>query len=232
MDKLKYICRDTAGTLSENKCYPESIRKELKQWQPEITDNLLLQVQEICKFLTKLRSDAEKFYSLFFLLKQYRNLQYIFLIYQRFQPYFATKLANATLHHCITSAKEQPEAEAVFSKTSKHVSEREIAGLQYLGEYVFSSLYKKLKNSSSWKSDQCQQPLSILKAAKLDKIDASQQLINSVNRGGLWFISTAAQNIFVNAKQHFTKATEEQTSLRSILRDAIIVECLKDVDIV
>ena len=66
MDKLKYICRDTAGTLSENKCYPESIRKELKQWQPEITENLLLQVQEICKFLTKLRPDAEKFYSLFF----------------------------------------------------------------------------------------------------------------------------------------------------------------------
>ena len=49
---------------------------------------------------------------------------------------FATKLANATLHHCITSAKVQPEAEAVSSKTSKHFSEREIAGLQYLGGYV------------------------------------------------------------------------------------------------
>ena len=144
----------------------------------------------------------------------------------------ATKLANATLHHCITSAKVQPEAEAVSSKTSKHFSEREIAGLQYLGGYVFSSLYKKLRNSSSWKSDQCQQSLSILKAAKLDKIDTSQQLTNSVNRGGLWFISTAAQNIFVNTEQHFRKATEEETILRSISRDAIIVECQKDVDIV
>ena len=66
IDKLKYICRDTAGTLSENKCYPENIRKELKQWQPEITENLLLQVQEICKLLTELRPDAEKFYSLLF----------------------------------------------------------------------------------------------------------------------------------------------------------------------
>ena len=145
---------------------------------------------------------------------------------------FATKLANATLHHCIISAKVQPEAEAVSFKTRKHFSEREMAGLQYLGGYVFSSLYEKLRNSSSWKSDQCQQSLSILKAAKLDKIDASQQLINSVNRGGLWFISTAAQNIFVNTEQHFRKATEEETVLRSISRDAIIVKCLKDVDIV
>ena len=71
-----------------------------------------------------------------------------------------------------------------------------------------------------------------MKAAKLDKIDASQQLINSVNRGGLWFISTAAQNIFVKTEQHFRKATEEETILRSISRDAIIVKCLKDVDII
>ena len=66
MDKLKYICRDTVGTLPESKCYPESIRRELKQLEPEITENLLLQVQEICKFFTKLRPDAEKFYSLLF----------------------------------------------------------------------------------------------------------------------------------------------------------------------
>ena len=232
MDKLKYICRDTAGTLSENKCYPESIRKELKQWQPEITENLLLQVQEICKFFTKLRPDAEKFYSLFFAKVVQKSAVYFPDLQPKVSTLFATKLANATLHHCITSAKVQPEAEAVSSKTSKHFSEREIAGLQYLGGYVFSSLYKKLRNSSSWKSDQCQQSLSILKAAKLDKIDASQQLINSVNRGGLWFISTAAQNIFVKTEQHFRKATEEETILRSISRDAIIVKCLKDVDII
>ena len=136
------------------------------------------------------------------------------------------------MHHCITSAKEQPGAEAVSSKTSKHISEREIAGLKYLGGYVFSSLYKTLRNSSSWKSDQCQQSLSILKAAKLDRIDAIQQLINSVNRGRLWFISTAAQNIFIKTEQHFRKAAEEETILESISRDAAIVKCLKDVDIV
>ena len=107
-----------------------------------------------------------------------------------------------------------------------------MAGLQYLGGYVFSSLYKKLRNSSCWKRDQCQQSLSILKAAKLDKIDANQQLINSVNRGGLWFISTAAQNICVKTEQHFRNATKGETILRSISRDAIIVKCLKDVVIV
>ena len=227
MDKLKYICRDTAGTLSENKCYPESIRKESKQWQPEIKENLLP-----CKFLTKLGPVAEKFYSLFFAKVVQKSAAYFPDLQPKVSTLFATKLANATLHHCITSAKVQPEAEAVSSKTSKYFSEKEIAGLQYLGGYVFSSLYKKLRNSSSWKSDQCQQSLSILKAAKLDKIDASQQLINSVNRGGLWFISTAAQNIFVKTEQHFRKATEEETILRSISRDAIIVKCLKDVDII
>ena len=140
MDKLKYICRDTAGTLSENKCYPESIRKELKQWQPEITENLLLQVQEICTFLTKLRPDAEKFYSLFFAKIVQKSAVYFPDLQPKDSTLLATKLANATLHHCITSAKVQPEAEAVSSKTSKQVSEREIAGLQYLGGYVFSSL--------------------------------------------------------------------------------------------
>ena len=71
-----------------------------------------------------------------------------------------------------------------------------------------------------------------MKAAKLNKTDASQQLINIVNRGGLWFISTAVQNKLVNTEQHFRKATEEGTILKSISKDAIIVKCLKDVDIV
>ena len=42
------------------------------------------------------------------------------------------------------------------------VTEKEIHGLQYLGGYVLHNLYRKLKNSKHWKSEDHQQDISIL----------------------------------------------------------------------
>lgn len=46
--------------------------------------------------------------------------------------------------------------------------------------------------------------MAILKAGKLDCIDDSKQnLISSLNRGGLWSITEPAQKIFVMAEHYF-----------------------------
>ena len=79
-----------------------------------MTESLLLQVQESCKFLTKLRPDAKKFYSLFFAKIVQKSAVYFPDLRPKVSTLFATKLANATLHHCVTSAKEQPEAVTIF----------------------------------------------------------------------------------------------------------------------
>ena len=45
------------------------------------------------------------------------------------------------------------------------------------------------------------------KAGKLETSDRSQELIASVNHGGLWFITEPVQKIFLKAEQHFRQLT-------------------------
>ena len=78
-----------------------------------------------------------------------------------------------------------------------------MAGLQYLGGYIFRNLHQKIRGSSKWKTISCQQSLSILEAAKLDEVSRSQDLVSCLNRGGLWSICTAAENVFVKSRSLF-----------------------------
>ena len=69
---------------------------------------------------------------------------------------------------------------------SKQISmtEKERFGLQYLGGYVFHSLYKKLRNSiqKEWQSQYNTSCMAILRAGKCET-DDSQILVHVKNRG-------------------------------------------------
>lgn len=60
---------------------------------------------------------------------------------------------------------------------NKKLSDRELAGLQYLGGYIFSTLHKKIRSSKHWKTEKLQKSLSLLEAAKLPDVDKTQNLV-------------------------------------------------------
>ena len=93
-------------------------------------------------------------------------------------------------------------------------------------------MYKKVRNSSKWNTEECQQSLVILKAAKVETVTNSQKLVASIDKGGLWTVSTAAQNLFSRIEHYLRKATKKKPESRAIDRSSIVLTCSKDVDII
>ena len=91
------------------------------------------------------------------------------------------------------------------------LSDKEKAGMQYLGGYVLHNLHKKHGQTNSVES---QQAMAILKAGKLESItDSSQKLVSALNRGGFWSITQPAQQIFLKTEcyfRHFTSKPDLQ----------------------
>ena len=100
---------------------------------------------------------------------------------------FATMVADFILSYCkgikSSSDNKPPSAQTVLS-------EKQQAGLQYVGGYV---LHKKYARNNKTEN---QQAMAILKAGKLEHGCESQKLVSSLSRGGLWNITKYAQNIF------------------------------------
>ena len=117
----------------------------------------------------------------------------------------ATKVADYILSYCKgikSSDKNPPSAQKVLS-------EKEQAGLQYVGGYVLHNLHKKYARKNTTEN---QQALAILRAGKLGHGYESQKLVSSLNRGGLWNITKYAQNIFLKTECH----CRQLTSVRSL----------------
>ena len=73
-----------------------------------------------------------------------------------------------------------------------------------MGGYVLHKLHTKHFFRNSVES---QKAMAILKAGKLETSNRSQELIASVNRGGLWSITEPVQKIFLKAEQQFRQLT-------------------------
>ena len=87
----------------------------------------------------------------------------------------ATRLANSLMTFLKKPASIVGiEKENLKQSSSNTLSLREMAGLQYLGGYVFRNLHHKIQGSSKWKTTSCQQSLPILGAAKLEEVTKSQ----------------------------------------------------------
>jgi len=86
------------------------------------------------------------------------------------------------------------------------LSERQKAGLQFLGGYVLQNLHKKHARKNSPES---QQAMAILKAGKLEDSCDSQKLVTCLNRGGLWHITKQAENIFLKTEHYFRQLTSK-----------------------
>ena len=189
--------------LTENRAFPKNVREELRDYNftgiSEETEELL-NLQNVFKCLAKKR-DGEKFYSMFYSTVPLRSTSYFVGLSRNAATLLSTKLAD----HMLSYSKKQGCTNS--STSGAKLTEKEMAGLQYIGGYVLSKLHHKLAQSKSGVSPESQQSMSILKAGREESIDASQKLVTCLSHGGLWGITKAAEKIFLQAEKHFRSST-------------------------
>jgi len=198
------LINEAKQRLTENRAFPKKyVREELRDYNftgiSEETEELL-NLQNVFKCLAKKR-DGEKFYSMFYSTVPLRSTSYFVGLSRNAATLLSTKLAD----HMLSYSKKQGCTNS--STSGAKLTEKEMAGLQYIGGYVLSKLHHKLAQSKSGVSPESQQSMSILKAGREESIDASQKLVTCLSRGGLWGITKAAEKIFLQAEKHFRSST-------------------------
>ena len=92
-------------------------------------------------------------------------------------------------------------------------------------------MLQKIHNRHRTKaSHESQQAQAILKARKSDTNDSTQKLVESVTRGGLWFISEPSQIIFLKTEQYFRRSTSTP-GLTKVDIAGIAQESISDCDV-
>ena len=195
---LAEIVDRAVRNVKERKVFAENLRNELGNYSyqqlPE-DSNEFSAVKAIYEGYTR-NGDAEKFYGKYYATVAAKSTQFFSGISRNAATLLASKVADCLLAY----SKQQKHS----TKSSHHIkavlSDKEKAGMQYLGGYVLHNLHKKHGRANSVES---QQAMAILKAGKLESMtDSSQKLVSALNRGGLWSITQPAQQIFLKAECH------------------------------
>ena len=196
---LSEVVASAIRKIIEAKVFTESLRDELSKYsfkQPEEGSFEFSSIKSMYDGLLK-NGDLEKFYQKYYATVPVKSTQFFTGLSRNAATLLSTKVADCLIAYCKRSKISGENS----NPATTVLSERERAGLQYLGGYVLHNLYKKHARTGTVES---QQAMAILKAGKLDCINYSKQkLISSLNRGGLWSITEPAQNIFVIAEHYF-----------------------------
>lgn len=204
---LAEVVASAIKKINEAEVFTESLRNELSKYsfqQPEEESFEFSSIKSMYDGFLK-NGDLEKFYQKYYATVPVKSTQFFTGLSRNAATLLSTKVAD-----CLIAYRKRSKNSGNNTPTTTVLSERERAGLQYLGGYVLHNLYKKHARTGIVES---QQAMAILKAGKLDCInDSKQKLISSLNRGGLWSITEPAQKIFVMAEHYFRQLTPKVAS--------------------
>ena len=118
----------------------------------------------------------------------------------------ATLLSTKLADHMLSYSKKQEFTNS--SASSAKLTEKEMAGLQYIGGYVLNKLHHKHAQSKSSKLPESQQAMSILKAGREETVDASQRLVSLTlsdcpNMVTMSLLSSWSTSMLLNCSLHF-----------------------------
>ena len=198
---LAKMVEEVKRRLVNNKVFSKDIREELSAYQfTNLSEDSMefAELQKIFKQLMK-KKDQEKFYTLFYSTVPLNSTNYFTGLSRNAATLLSTKVADIML---------------VYSKEKSFVpvkdfeiklSDKEMAGLQYVGGYVLHKLYNKHTKSKLCESTASQQVIAVLKAGKEQEhiMTENHKLTSSLNRGGLWGITRPAQTIFIRTEKYF-----------------------------
>ena len=217
---LNELVNNTVFKLKENKAHSEMLRQELSSYLFESPDeDRYNQLRDIFEGYTK-NGSVEKFYGKYYATVAVNSVTFFRGLTQNAATLLAVKVADSLLAYC-NKVRSPSESSKELNTV---LSDRDKSCIQYLGGYVLHNLHNKHRTKTSSES---QQAMAILKAGKSETSDLSQNLISSVTRGGLWFITQPAQKIFCQTEYFFREATS-QVGLQKIDFPSIISKSISD----
>lgn len=199
---LAEIVNNALKNISEREVFAADLRNELKQYEYEEPGGETQEFTVIKKLFEDYfkTGNAEKFYGNYYAQVPLKSTIFFKGLSRNAATLLATKVADFILSFCkgIKSSDKNPPSVQTM------LSEKEQAGLQYVGGYVLHNLHKKYARKNTTES---QQAMAILRAGKLEHGYENQKLVSSLNRGGLWNITKYAQSIFLKTECHFRQLT-------------------------
>ena len=172
-------------TRITGRVFANTLREEVKSYQCNINEESteFAEIQRLYEGFIK-KGNAEKFYAKYYSEIALNSTKYFEGLSRNAATLLSTKLADQLLNHPKESLLPNS---ANYSDVQRSFSDKEVARLQYLGDYVLQNLHKKHRTSRNCKSSESQQAMSLLSACKEDDQNArnSQRLIACLNRGGL-----------------------------------------------
>ncbi|XP_068752874.1 uncharacterized protein [Montipora capricornis] len=231
-DILIGIVNDTKIRITGREVFANTLREEIKSYQFNINEESteFAEIQRLYHGFIK-KGNAEKFYAKYYSEIALNSTKYFEGLSRNAATLLSTKLADRLLTH---SKESLLPNSSNYSDVQRSFSDKEVAGLQYLGGYVLQNLHKKHRTSRNCKSSESQQAMSLLSACKEDDQNArnSQRLIASLNRGGLWSPTESAQKIFVKTEHYFKSYSSQPDQFQKIDIKNIIQKSAQDPDVV
>ena len=124
--------------------------------------------------------------------------------------------------------RQQKKEDYAFSAANaRKISERERAGLQYLGGYIISNTYSSMKRSiNAEKMDKMKLSMSTVKTFKNEEKPQYQRLVAALDRNGLWYITQDLEDILMMAEKTFCYEVQNRKELKMIDQDYIVSKIL------
>ncbi|XP_066933779.1 uncharacterized protein [Clytia hemisphaerica] len=219
-EQLKILIQEIRIAIIDNGCYPETVKVELSN-EVTFSDKFFDEISTIYNAYHK-NGNTEKLYTSIF-SKPILNAQTYFglgrdvstLIVQKLADRF-TALRKELTTESLENGDDFDDSEPwvpLSYRPLPELSEMEKHGLRYIGGYCYKKLYKKMKNSKDWKSLYNQMAIAFLEAGRDN--DVTDTFLDEINRGGLWKVSTTAEDLFLIVEAIFRRNTS-QKGLRSI----------------
>ena len=211
-DNLIGIVNDTKIRITGREVFAKTLREEVKSYQFNINEineesTEFAEIQPLYEGFIK-KGNAEKLYAKYYSEIALNSTKYFEGLSRNAAALLSTKLADQLLNH----AKESllPNS-ANYSDVQRSFSDKEVAGLQYLGGYVLQNLHKKHRTSRNCKSSESQQAMSLLSACKEDDQNArsSRQLQNIRNLA----FSLLATNFLANSLLAAPKGSDKNSDV-------------------
>ena len=186
-------------TCSHDQCLRQERRDSIAQFT-YTADEILAVNNEITKICRKFqeKKNPEKFVSSFLV----EITSKVILFFPKYSQVSSSTLMMQ-LGEDIFCYMKKPES---IEKTPTPISEKEMGGLNYLAGYVIRKLLKKTRNSPKYKTVESQEIIVFLESA-IEK-NGTNDLINTLDRGGLTTVTEDCLRIFYLAEEEFRKSTE------------------------
>lgn len=177
------------------------------------------QVDNLTKEVNKLNvKSSEKFYTDFYC----KIVKSATKIITTGNPSSAVLILSKLCPLLISIQKEKEEKYLSIASCSRTITERELAGLQYLGGYILQNLHKNFQKLSTSKSEEVQNSMAVLKSLRNEEKPQNQKLVSALDRNGLWYVTRDFEEILLLAEKQFCYEVKNRKNLKILDQDYIV----------